>query len=1145
MALAEFIHLRVHTAYSMSEGAIEIKKLAALCQYSHMPALAITDTRNLFGALEFSDTLAKEGIQPIIGCQVAVRNGPLPKPGTIQRSPEPDTLVLLCQNAMGYANLSRLVSKAFLETDAGETPQISLADIAAHAEGLIALTGGVSGAVGRLLAENRIEPAKAALQQLAEVFPTRLYVELQRHGMAEEERIEAALIDLAYALDLPLVATNDCYFATPDMYEAHDALLCMAEKATLSQAERRRVTPLHYFRSSAEMVEAFADLPEAIANTRVIAERCAVMVEKRDPILPRSTRAEGVSEPDALRQLAHDGLSKRLAKKPPYGDLTADDYRRRLDFELETIIQMGFPGYFLIVADFIQWAKDRDIPVGPGRGSGAGSLVAWALLITDLDPLRFNLLFERFLNPERVSMPDFDIDFCQDRREEVIRYVQEAYGHDRVAQIITFGKLQARAVLRSVGRVMEMPLGYVDRLCKMVPNNPAAPMTLKQAIDSEPQLQAVRDSDPQVAAMLAMGQRLEGLYSHASTHAAGVVIGDRPLHELVPLYRDPGSTMPVTQFNMKWVESAGLVKFDFLGLKTLTVLQMAVRLLARRGVVVVLEDMPLDDSKTYDMLSRGEAAGVFQLESQGMRDVLTRLRPDCLEDIVAIVALYRPGPMDNIPSFIARKQGQEKIDYMHPDLEVMLTETYGIMVYQEQVMQAAQILAGYTLGKADLLRRAMGKKDQAEMDRQQAMFEEGCIAKGMAQARATEFFGIIKKFAGYGFNKSHAAAYGLVAYQTAWFKANHPLEFMAATMTYDMGNTDKLAFFKGEMGRLGLPLLPPDVNRSEVTFCVEDGAVRYALAAVKGVGAAAMDSLVAERRAGGRFTSLSDLAHRLDSRSINKRIMESLVRAGALDSLESDRARLFQGIESVLRFAQEATDERASGQNSLFGGTSQSVTAVRLPVATLPWSRTDMLNQEKAAIGFFLSAHPLDDFKTTLERLDVVPSNTLVSHIRNGGVNPVPMAAIVAGRKEKTSKSGNRFAFVNFSDAGGAFEAVMFSETLIASRALLDSGVPVLVTVDAKLDGEQLRLTVQHVASLDSQVSRVTGKLTVVVDQDVAIPRIAEIVAKERSGRGRIVLVARTAAQEVHVSLKGGFALGTGIVAALNGVPGVAEVKVV
>ncbi|MBV9202642.1 MAG: DNA polymerase III subunit alpha, partial [Alphaproteobacteria bacterium] len=852
MPLADFVHLRVHTAYSLSAGAVRIKELAALCKAERMPAVAVTDSGNLFGALEFATTCSAAGVQPIIGCEIAVERGTTEGSGRLGRTfCEPDRIALLAQSETGYRNLLRLVSRSYLDSEATGEPTISRGELGGAGEGLLCLAGGAKGPVGRLLAEGQAEAAQAVLGELAAAFPNRLYVELTRHGTADEARCEPGLIELAYRHGLPLVATNEVYFPDRDFYEAHDALLCIAQGTAVADTDRKRLTRSQYFRPAAEMREVFADLPEACDNTLVIAQRCAFIPQPRSPILPAFPSADGLDEETALRGAAIAGLAARLTALGLQHEEQAKPYRERLEYELGTIIRMGFSGYFLIVSDIIQWAKRQGIPVGPGRGSGAGSVVAWALTITDLDPLRFGLLFERFLNPERVSMPDFDIDFCQDRRDEVIRYVQQKYGRDRVAQIITFGKLQARAVLRDVGRVLAMPYGQVDRLCKLVPNNPAHPVTLEEAIAAEPALQQQRDTDESVGRLIAIALKLEGLYRHASTHAAGVVIGDRPLTELVPLYRDPRSDIPVTQFNMKWVELAGLVKFDFLGLKTLTVLARTGELLAARGVDLDLSNLPLDDPGAYELLARGDTVGIFQVEGAGVRDMLRKLRPDRFEDIIAANALYRPGPMENIPRYIAVKHGEEAPDYLHPALEPILKETYGVMTYQEQVMQIAQVLAGYSLAGADLLRRAMGKKIPAEMEAQRQLFLEGAAARGVERDRAELIFDQMAKFAGYGFNKPHAAAYALVTYQTAYLKANYPVEFLAALMTLDLGNTDKLNVYRQELARLAIRLLPPDINRSEVTFAVEQGdkpAIRYALAAVKGVGAQAMAEVVAERK---------------------------------------------------------------------------------------------------------------------------------------------------------------------------------------------------------------------------------------------------------------------------------------------------------
>jgi DNA polymerase-3 subunit alpha len=1158
MPHAPFVHLRVHSAYSLSEGAIKIKKLVELAKKNDMPAVGIADTGNLFGALEFSAAATDMGIQPVIGCNLGIRRendgGVARQPG---RLPEPDRLLLLVQNETGWANLSKLSSRAFLETPGGETPQVTLAQLAELSDGLLCLTGGPAGPVGRLLAEGQADAAAAVLDKLQAAFPGRLYIELMRHGLPAEKRIEPALLDFAYARDLPLIATNDVYFADATMSAAHDALLCIADGRFLADQDRRRSSPDWRFKTAAEMQALFADLPEAIDNTLVAARRCSFWVGGRKPILPASTRAKDVSEADALRRLAREGLEKRLATAVYSAGMddaaraqAAAPYRARLEYEADVIVSMGFPGYFLIVADFIQWAKDRGIPVGPGRGSGAGSVVAWALTITDLDPLRFGLLFERFLNPERVSMPDFDIDFCQDRRDEVIRYVQQTYGLDRVAQIITFGKLQARAVLRDVGRVLGMPYGQVDRICKLVPNNPAKPVTLKEAIDGEKQLQLMIEADPAVARLAEIALHLEGLYRHASTHAAGVVIGDRPLEDLVPLYRDPRSTAPVTQFNMKDVEKAGLVKFDFLGLKTLTVLSRAAKLLARRNVTVDIDHLPLDDKRTFEMLGRGDTGGVFQLESTGMRDAVRRLRPDRIEDIIALVALYRPGPMDNIPKYIAVKQGSEKPDYLHPKLEATLKETYGVIIYQEQVMQIAQVLSGYSLGGADLLRRAMGKKIQAEMDAQRKNFVDGAVANGVDEAKASQIFDLVDKFAGYGFNKSHAAAYAIVAYQTAWLKANHPVEFFAASMTLDMSNTDKLNMFRQEVDRLGFKTLPPDINKSEAAFSVEypdgpdgKGCVRYALAAVRNVGLAAMEALVAEREARGPFRSLFDFARRLDARQVNKRQLENLAKAGAFDRLEPNRARVLAAIETMLRLAQATAEERASNQMNIFGGPAAGKSADPPLPQVADMKLHERLQAEFESVGFYLTAHPLDAYSVGLKRLGVVRSVDLARSLSAGASSRVKLAGTVLSSKERTSAKGNKFAFVQLSDAGGTFEVMVFSELLAKSRELFASNKPLMVTADARVEAENVKLLASDVRALDEVVASTSAGLRVALADPAALPGLKAAIGKAARGRGAIRIQIHTApGEEVDIRLKEGYAITPEMRRALGDVPGILEV---
>jgi DNA polymerase-3 subunit alpha len=1136
-----FVHLRVRSAYSLLEGAIKAEKISGLAKAAEMPAVALADRANLYGALEFSVTAKDAGVQPIVGCALPVTGigG-----GRSERWAKTPTIVLLAQSETGYLNLSELSSLCYLESDGSEDVSVHWDKVVERAEGLILLSGGGDGPVDPLFAAGKTAEAEAALAEMARAFGDRFYIELQRHGLPAEAAAEGGLVAYAYAHDIPLVATNDVYFAKPSMYEAHEALLCIADGAFISQDERRRVTAEHWFKPAAEMRTLFADLPEACDNTLDIARRCAFMVKKRDPILPRFDTGAGRSEADELAHQAREGLKMRIASGQA-GAVPIEEYEARLDREIGIIVQMGFPGYFLIVSDFIKWAKAHDIPVGPGRGSGAGSLVAYALTITDLDPLRYGLLFERFLNPERVSMPDFDIDFCQERREEVISYVQQHYGRDRVAQIITFGTLQARAVLRDVGRVLQLPLGLVDRLAKMVPANPANPVTLAKAIEIEPRLQQAKQDDEAVKQLLETALQLEGLYRNASTHAAGVVIGDRPLTELTPLYRDPRSELPATQFNMKWVESAGLVKFDFLGLKTLTVIDRALKFLRKRGQEINFSTLGVDDVPAYELLSSGGTVGVFQFEGQGMRDTLRQLRPNCIEDVTAIGALYRPGPMDNIPAFIDCKFGRREIDYLHPSLEPVLKETYGIIVYQEQVMQIAQILAGYSLGDADLLRRAMGKKKKEEMEQQRARFVSGAEAKGVPGQQAGAIFDLVDKFAGYGFNKSHAAAYAYVSYQTAWLKANAPVEFFAASMSLDISNTDKLAVFYQDAKRFGVKVRSPDVNLCAADFEVENGEVLYALGGIRNVGLQAMEHVVEVRKEGGPFRDIFDFVERVDPKQVNKRAFETLARAGAFDSLGMDRAQLAAAADVLVGYGQAVAADRASSQGSLFGGDQAEAQRPRLPKAE-PWTPVQRLDEELAAVGFYLSGHPLDDMVAALRRrrtdllADVIPK-------AEAGAEAFRMAGVVRRKQERASQSsGEKFAFVTLSDPTGEYEVLFPPESLRKCRDLLEPGKAVAIKVRAKARDGEVRFFGDDAEPVDKAVENAVAGLRVHV-----APRSAEIEALKRrlenvgSPRGgEIILVANIdRGREVEMKLPGRFTLDASVRGALKTAPGVMFVE--
>ena len=1066
MTESTFIHLAVRSSYSLLESMITPKGLKAWCAEQGMPAIAITDRNNLFGALEISLTLTDAGIQPIMACCFDVTDG-LPKS-------EPSRISLYAQNDEGYKRLMLLSSRAYLDAADG-VPKLHRDLLLDNTEGLILLTGGAEGQVAKHLLKGRVADARTELSTLAAAYPGRCYVEITRHGTEDEYATEEGLVDLAYELSLPLVATHDARFMKSADAKAHDAMMCISNGQYLGQDDRKRVDPSQYLKTADEMVSLFEDLPEAIANTSEIARRCAVKAETHKPILPNFSK-EGRSESEELRKQAIEGLEFRLsAADKLYAD--RDTYFERLDYELSIIERMGFPGYFLIVSDFIKWAKENGIPVGPGRGSGAGSLVAWVLLITDLDPLRFDLLFERFLNPERVSMPDFDVDFCQERRGEVIRYVRDKYGADSVAMIITFGTLQAKAVVRDVGRVMQMPYGQVDRLAKLIPFNPANPPKLQDAIDDEPKFQDEIDADERVGELLEIALSLEGKYRNAGTHAAGVVIGDRPLVELVPLYNDPRADLPATQFNMKYAETAGLVKFDFLGLKTLTVIDRALKLIRRDGRDVGPEWQSLDDQATYDLMASGETLGVFQLEGAGMRDTLKKVRPHNLEDVIAIISLYRPGPMENIPVYVQGKEDPSSVVYQHPDLKPVLEATYGVPVYQEQVMRMAQEIAGYSLGEADLLRRAMGKKKVEEMIAQRKRFVEGAAElKGMEEKLANDIFDTMEKFAGYGFNKSHAAAYALIGYHTGYLKRHFPVEFLAASMSLDIGNTDKLAAFFQEAKRLKIPVLAPDVNSSTADFDVKDDAVVYALGALKGVGLEAMKHVVEIRERDGRFEDLYDFAERVDPKHVNKKAFESLSKAGAFDSFEPNRAKMLESAPLLANMAVSAAQDRQGGQGGLFGEAEPALRPV-LPKAKA-WNGQQKLDQEFKSIGFYFSGHPLDDVLEGLDRERVTLAMEVQDRAADG--KPLEMIGVVRARSDKPARNGGKFAFLTLSDPSGEVEMMVFPETLSQNYDLLQVGNAVAITVGVKRNAEEIKLNAERVLKLEAaRLSKAMGALKI------------------------------------------------------------------
>ena len=1144
-----FIHLHVHSAFSLLEGALQLETILKLAAADEQPALGIADTNNLFGALEFSEKATKKGIQPLIGVELAVDFA-----AAEERVSErghtawtgKSSIVLMAQSEEGFSNLSRLVSRAYLEGEDG-LARASL-DWMTHESlsGLICLSGGPEGGIDMAFANGQDANATRRLDRLADLFGDRFYIELQRHGRPMEATVEPRLVDYAYRKGIPLVATNEPYFKTEKEYEAHDALLAIAGSSVLAQTERRKLSDQYYFKTRAEMVELFSDLPEALDSTIEIAKRVAFRPRTRGPILPKFAAGSHATEDEvvaaeaaALRKIAVEGLDKRLEIVGLAPGKEEKEYRERLDFELGIIEKMKFPGYFLIVADFIQWAKAHNIPVGPGRGSGAGSLVAYATTITDLDPLRYNLLFERFLNPERVSMPDFDIDFCQDRREEVIDYVQDKYGASQVAQIITFGTLQARAVLRDVGRVLQMPYGQVDRICKLVPANPADPWSIERTMNEVPQFKQMADEDETVGQLVEIAKALEGLFRHASTHAAGIVIGDRPLQELLPLYRDPRSDMPVTQYNLKWVEPAGLVKFDFLGLKTLTTIRYAVDMVKQRGIELDIDAIDIEDAATYKLYARGDTYGIFQFESAGMRRALMDLKPDRIEDLIAMNALYRPGPMDNIPSFINRKHGTEDVVYPHPALSEVLDETYGIIVYQEQVMQIAQLLSGYSLGEADMLRRAMGKKIKAEMDNQRIRFREGAGPNGVKESLADEIFDLLAKFANYGFNKSHAAAYAWVSYQTAYLKEHFPHEFYAASMTLDMAQTDKLSDFRREAGKKGIEVVPPCVNQSEVVFSVKDDRVHYGLSAVKGVGRAMAEHIV-EVRGDQPFKDLGDFARRVDPRVLNKRTLETLVNAGAFDSLAPRREVAFAAIESVIGTAQALTADRSSGQVSLFGGVEEE--PFRLPTGVAVWNSTERADRELAAIGFHLSAHPLDAYADMFEKLRVQRWSDFERAVKDGA-GAGRLAGTISSRNDRRTRKGTPMMILTLSDQSGTYECIAFSEQINEFGAILQPGNSVILQVGADERAEGISVRLMSAEPIEGMAERIDRQLTVFLADPQALgPTSAQL---KRGGNGTVnfVVIRDGGAREYEIELPGRYNVTAEVAGGIKALEGVTDVR--
>ena len=1060
---SQFVHLHLHTQYSLLDGANQLNPLLKQVRDFQQPALAVTDHGNLFGAIDFHEKAIANGVKPIIGCEAYLAPGSRRQREGLLAHNDYYHLILLATNLTGYHNLIKLSSKAYLEGFYYK-PRMDKELLQEHHEGLIALSGCLSGEVPYLIGQRDMEKATQTAGEYREIFgKDHYYLEVQANGLDHQLIANRGLVEIHKKLGIPLVGTNDCHYLKKEDARPHEIMLCLQTGKTLSDTNRLKFdTDQLYVKSTEEMVAEFSELPEAVLNTCHIAAQCSLTLTNGTLSLPHYQVPEGFTHETYLETLAREGLAERLAARP--SSLPPEAYHPRLQEELAVLTQMGYAGYFLVVWDIIKFARSRGIPVGPGRGSAAGSLIAYALSITDLDPLAYNLLFERFLNPERVSMPDIDMDFCMDRRGEVINYVIEKYGEDHVCQIITFGTLGAKAAIRDVGRVMDFPYAEVDRIAKLVPSQ--LNITLKEALTQEPRLQELVDGDARMKELMATAQALEGLARHASTHAAGVVISQKPLIEHVPLYKT-GNNEIVTQYSMTDIEKVGLVKFDFLGLKTLTMIHQAVTMVNQSRAPearLEVERLPLNDEKTYTLLASGKTSGIFQLESSGMRNLLVRIKPECFEDLIAILALYRPGPLESgmVDDFIKRKRDPLKIAYDPPDLEPILKDTYGVIVYQEQVMAIANRMAGFSLGQADLLRRAMGKKKPEEMAKQKERFLDGAKANGFTEKKAEKIFDQMAYFAGYGFNKSHSAAYALVTFQTAYLKAHHPTEFMAALLTSEMGNTDKMVGYFTECRERGIPILPPDVNESQKNFTIVEGGIRFGLAAIKNVGGSAIESIIARREAEEPFSSFFDFCCRIDMHKVNKRVLEGLIKVGAFDSMQTKRAQLMAVMEQTLDEANAIQEERALGQTSLFEALEADASNAHAPARPLPpideWQQAQILQFERELTGFYITAHPLTQHAEALRLLATHTTATL--HEAHEG-REVKICGVIASLKVTTTKKGNRMAYVQLEDLQGLVEVIVFPELFQSCSEFLhtDTVIQALGTVDHMDTGTRLKAT--------------------------------------------------------------------------------------
>ena len=1096
----QFNHFKIHSQYSICEGALKIDQLKDYCKERKIKSIGLSDTSNLCGVLEFSESLSKVGTQPIIGTQIIFKY-----------KDEFGLIPLIAKNKTGYKNLIELSSKSFLENQGLNDPHCNLDDLILHNSGLICLSGSLNGLIGKLFLKSKFDYIEEIYSLIKKAFTDNFYIEIQRHNDKNENIFENFNLNMSSKLDIPIIASHEVYYIDKSSHDAHDALLCIREKSYINEKNRTILSDHHYLKSSEEMNDVFVDLPEALENNYNLPFRCSYRPANSNPVLPNISSEEGINPEEKLIKDSEFGLFEKfinffnIEEKLVSTNSKYKIYKSRLDHEIKIITEMKYASYFLIVSDYIKWAKKNNIPVGPGRGSGAGSLVAWCLSITDVDPIKFDLIFERFLNPDRISMPDFDIDFCEEKRDLVFKYLSEKYKNS-VAHIITFGKLKARMVIRDVGRVLGLPYGFVDSICKMIPFDPSRPMTLIECINREPRLQKLINEDKRVKKLVDLSLKLEGLNRNVATHAAGVVIADKKLTETVPLYKDQSTNLllPSTQFDMYSAENAGLIKFDFLGLKTLTVINKTQKLINDKKIEFNIENINYEDPKVFELLSSGKTVGLFQLESSGMRDALVQMKPNMLEDIIALVALYRPGPMSNIPIYNDCKHGKREPDYLHPKLKDILKPTYGVIIYQEQVMQIAQKLSGFTAGEADILRRAMGKKKRAELEKQKQRFIEGASNNGISKDIAASIFLKIEPFAEYGFNKSHAAAYAIIAYQTAYLKTHYPNEFFAASMSMELSNQNKLSEFYEDLKRLNISIIRPDINKCYSEFYSDEKNFYYALGAIKNVGYEAISNIVKEREKNGEFTSIKNFINRINPKDINKLQLEGLVKAGAFDSLNNNRQSFYNSIPNLILKSKNIFENKVNNQINLFLDNDEQSEDILLKVDD--WTNQERLSKEFETLGFFISDHPLNQFK------DIFKDYNIIDYLKfnsDENIKDANIASTVLKVQEKKTQKGNSYAIVKLSDLSGVFELFLFSDIFELNRNVLKEGNSFLITLNKNIstdDNKFKRINVKKIVSLSDAINKPINEVTFILDDLSKLDLFKKIKLKKGSSEVNINL---------------------------------------